>query len=76
MAHREVGEQGGFLDAKIKVYLSMFLQLKTNCKFRSIKRKRKPLGRKALAPCATSPRPETGRFEAKQLRMCLMLKMG
>ena len=42
--------------------------------FRGIKRKRKPLGWRALAPCATSPHPATDRFEAKQLRMCLLSK--
>ena len=40
--------------------------------FRGIKRKRKPLGWRALAPCATCPHPETDRLEAKQLRMCLL----
>ena len=42
--------------------------------FRGIKRKRKPLGRRALAPCVTCPHPETDRLEAKQLRMCLLSK--
>ena len=42
--------------------------------FRGIKRKRKPLGWRALAPCVTSPHPETDRLEAKQLRMCLLSK--
>ena len=27
-----------------------------------------------MAPCATSPRPEIDRLEAKQLRMCLLSK--
>ena len=42
--------------------------------FRGIKRKRKPLGWRALAPCVTCPHPETERLEAKQLRMCLLSK--
>ena len=42
--------------------------------FRGIKRKRKPLGWRAMAPCVTSPHPETDRLEAKQLRMCLLSK--
>ena len=42
--------------------------------FRGINRKRKPLGWRALAPCVTSPHPETDRLEAKQLRMCLLSK--
>ena len=39
-----------------------------------IKRKRKPLGWRVLAPCVTSLHPETSRLEAKQLRMCLLSK--
>ena len=31
-------------------------------------------GWRAMAPCVTSPHPETDRFEAKQLRMCLLSK--
>ena len=42
--------------------------------FRGIKRKRKPLGWRALAPCVTSPHPETDRLEAKQLLMCMLSK--
>ena len=42
--------------------------------FRGTKQKRKPLGWRALAPCVTSPHPETNRIEAKQLRMCLLSK--
>ena len=42
--------------------------------FRGMKRKRKPLGWRAMAPCVTSPHPETDRLEAKQLRMCLLSK--
>ena len=44
------------------------------CTFRGMKLKRKPLGRRALAPCVTCPHPETDRLEAKQLRMCLLSK--
>ena len=32
------------------------------------------MGWRALAPCVTCPHPETGRLEAKQLRMCLLSK--
>ena len=32
------------------------------------------LGWRALAPCVTSPHPETDRLEAKQLRVCLLPK--
>ena len=42
--------------------------------FRGLKRKRKPLGWRALAPCVTCPHLETDRREAKQLRMCLLSK--
>ena len=42
--------------------------------FRGIKRKRKPLGWRSLAPCVTCPHPETDRLEAKQLRMCVLSK--
>ena len=41
---------------------------------RGIKRKRKPLGWRALAPCVTCPHPETDRLEAKQLRVCVLSK--
>ena len=43
--------------------------------FRGIKRKRKPLGRRALAPCVTCPHPETDRLEAKQLRLGLLSRL-
>jgi len=39
-----------------------------------IKRKRKTLGWRAMAPCVTSPQPETDLPEAKQLRLCLFSK--
>ena len=32
------------------------------------------LGWRAMAPCVTSPHPESDRLGAKQLRMCLLLK--
>ena len=44
--------------------------------FRGIKRKQKPLGWRAMAPCVTSPYPETDLPEAKQLRLCLLSKSG
>ena len=42
--------------------------------FRGMKRKRKPLGWRAMAPCVTSPHQETDRLEAKQLLVCLLSK--
>ena len=42
--------------------------------FRGMKRKRTPMDWRAMAPCVTSPHPETDRLEAKQLRMCLLSK--
>ena len=44
--------------------------------FRGIKRKRKPLGWRTMAPCVTSPHPETDLPEAKKLRLCLLSKSG
>ena len=32
------------------------------------------IGLRGARPCVTSPLPETDRLEAKQLRMCLLLK--
>ena len=37
----------------------------------SSKSEAKPLGWRAMPPCATSPHPETNRLEAKQLRLRL-----
>ena len=44
--------------------------------FRGMKRKRKPLGLRAMAPCVTSPHPKTDLPEVKQLRMCLLSERG
>ena len=38
--------------------------------FWGIKRKRNPLGWRAMAPCVTSPHPETDLPEAKHFRLC------
>ena len=42
---------------------------------RGIKRRRKPLGWRAMAPCVTSPHPETDLPEAKKLRLCLQMRV-